>query len=339
MKLATLRRGGRDGRLAVVSRDLARAAVSEGIPPTLQAALDDWSANAPRLAAFAARLEAGEVEEAFPFDERDVHAPLPRAYQWVDGSAYVNHVELVRRARGVAMPLSLWTDPIMYQGGSDTFLGPRDPIPVGDEAAWGTDFEAEVAVVVDDVPMAASREEALAAIRLVLIVNDVSLRGLIPDELAKGFGFLHGKPSAAFGPVAVTPDELGEAWDGCKVHLPLRVHLNGALFGEPNAGADMTFDFPTLIAHAAKTRALGAGTIVGAGTVSNRERASGSCCIAERRVIETLDGGGPVTPFLASGDVVRIEMTDAAGRSVFGAIEQRVVPFAGTSARAGRHAA
>ncbi len=327
MKLATLRRGGRDGELVVVSRDLSRAVLAEAVAPNLQAALDDWARVAPALSALAGRLERGEAEDAFAFDPTQAAPPLPRAYGWVDGSAYVNHIELVRRARGVPMPDSFWTDPIMYQGGSDTFLGCRDPIPVGDEAGWGADFEAEVAVVVDDVPLGATREQAEAAIRLVVILNDVSLRGLIPDELAKGFGFLHGKPSTAFAPVAVTPDELGVAWDGTKVHLPLAVDLNGERFGAPNAGIDMTFDFPALITHAARTRALGAGTIVGAGTVSNRDRAAGSCCIAERRVIETLDEGAPRTPFLRFGDVVRIEMSGPDGASVFGAIEQRVVPL------------
>ena len=323
MKLATLARGGRDGTLVVVSRDLSRAAFPAPIAGTLQAVLDDWSTKAPALAGFSARLDAGEIADTFPFDPSDAAAPMPRAYQWVDGSAYVYHIELVRKARGVPMPPSFWTEPIMYQGGSDTFLGPRAPILIGDEA-WGADFEAEVAVVVDDVPVGATREQARDAIRLVAIVNDVSLRGLIPDELAKGFGFLHGKPSSCFAPVVVTPDELGWAWDGGKVHLPLSVHLNGSLFGAPNAGVDMTFEFPDLIAHAAKTRALSAGTIVGAGTVCNRDRATGSCCIAERRVLETLDTGRASTPFLQPGDTVRIEMKDRAGHSVFGAIEQAV---------------
>jgi fumarylacetoacetate (FAA) hydrolase len=327
MKLATLRRGGRDGELAIVSRDLSRAVPARNIVATLQGALDDWATLSPRLTDLAARLERGGLDDTFPFDPAEATAPLPRAYQWIDASAYVNHIELVRKARGAPMPASLWTDPIMYQGGSDTFLGCRDPLPVGDEASWGADFEAEVAVIVDDVPLGATREQAQAAIRLVVILNDVSLRGLIPDELAKGFGFVHGKPSTAFAPVAVTTDELGEAWDGTKVHLPLVVQLNDEVFGNPNAGVDMTFDFPALITHAAKTRALSAGTIVGAGTVSNRDRATGSCCIAERRVIETLDEGAPRTPFLRIGDVVRIEMTGSDGMAVFGAIEQRVSPL------------
>jgi fumarylacetoacetate (FAA) hydrolase len=324
MKLATLRRGARDGELVVVSQDLARAVSASGIASTLQAVLDDWAGMAPALLELAAMLERGDAEGSFAFDPAEAAAPLPRAYQWVDASAYVNHVELVRKARGAPMPPSIWTDPIMYQGGSDTLLACRDPLLVGDEETWGADFEAEVAVIVDDVPLGATREQAQAAIRLVVILNDVSLRGLIPDELAKGFGFLHGKPSSAFSAVAVTPDEFGGSWDGTKVHLPLVVHLNGELFGAPNAGADMTFDFPFLIAHAAKTRALCAGTIVGAGTVSNKDRGTGSCCIAERRVIETLDHGGPQTPFLRVGDVVEIDMAGRDGQSVFGGIRQQV---------------
>ncbi|HKV00150.1 MAG TPA: fumarylacetoacetate hydrolase family protein [Vineibacter sp.] len=327
MKLATLRKGGRDGALAVVNRTLALAIEVPDIAPTLQAALDDWANRAPALARVSDQLNAGTLGGAFAFDPGRAAAPLPRAYQWVDGSAYVNHIELVRKARGAPMPASLWTEPIMYQGGSDTFLGPRDPIPVANEAGWGADFEAELAVIVDDVPLAASRAQAAAAIRLIVLLNDVSLRGLIPDELAKGFGFLHGKPSTAFAPVAITPDELGSAWDGTKVGLPLCVDLNGARIGAPHAGIDMTFDFPALIVHAAKTRALSAGTIVGAGTVSNRDRAKGVCCLAEKRVLETLDTGAPITPFLRHGDFVRIEVRADDGQSVFGSIEQRVVPL------------
>ncbi|MEI9889229.1 MAG: fumarylacetoacetate hydrolase family protein [Rhizomicrobium sp.] len=327
MKLGSLKKGGRDGTLVVVSRDLSRAVAVPRIAATLQGALDRWSALSGPLAQVYEDLCRGDMADAFAFVPAQAAAPLPRAYQWLDGSAYVRHIELVRAARGVAMPPSLWTDPIMYQGGSDTMLGPCDPIPVGDADAWGADFEAEVAVIVDDVPMAASRETAARRIALVTLVNDVSLRGLIPAELAKGFGFLHGKPSTAFAPVAVTPDELGDAWDGCKLGLPLRVALNGRPFGQPNAGIDMTFDFPTLIAHAAKTRALGAGTIVGAGTVSNADRRAGSCCIAERRMLEVLEGGVAVTPFLRAGDRVRIEMTGRDGLSPFGAIEQSVVSW------------
>ncbi len=259
----------------------------------------------------------------FPFDPAACASPLPRAYQWADGSAYVNHVELVRKARGAEMPESFWTDPLMYQGASDSFLGPRDPIVMADEA-WGIDFEAEVAVVTGDVPMGVSADDSGQYIRLIMLVNDVSLRNLIPGELAKGFGFFQAKPSSAFSPVAVTPDELGEAWDGGKLHLPLVSTLNGEVFGRPDAGVDMTFDFPTLIAHAAKTRPLAAGTIVGSGTVSNKDRSAGSSCIAERRMIETIEKGAPETPFLRFGDRVRIEMFDQEGASLFGAIEQEV---------------
>jgi fumarylacetoacetate (FAA) hydrolase len=336
MKLASFKHG-RDGRLTVVSRDLTRAADAAAVAPTLQAALDDWQAAAPRLIEIADALEAGRIAH-LPFDPTRCAAPLPRAFQWVDGSAYVNHVELVRRARGADLPASFWTDPLMYQGGSDSLLGAHDPILAAEEG-WGIDFEAEIAVIVDDIPMAVGRSAAGAAIRLVMLVNDVSLRNLIPAELAKGFGFLHGKPSSAFSPVAVTPDELGEAYDGAKVSLPLVSHLNGSLFGRPNAGVDMTFDFPTLIAHAAKTRPLSAGTVVGSGTISNkdddggpgrpvREGGVGYSCIAEQRTVETIRTGKPETPFLKFGDQVRIEMLDTGGRSIFGAIDQTVLPYA-----------
>ncbi len=332
MKLATLKDGSRDGRLAVVSRDLTRFLDAGTIAPTLQAALDDWGAVSPKLEELSERLEAvpalGER-----FREREAMSPLPRAFQWADGSAYINHVELVRKARGADMPESFRTDPLMYQGGSDSFLGPRDPILMADEA-WGIDMEGEVAVVVGDVPMGASPEAARAAIRLVMLVNDISLRNLIPAEIAKGFGFFQSKPSSAFSPVAVTPDELGEDWDGGKVDLPLCVDLNGVPFGRAQAGVDMTFDFPALIAHAAKTRALGAGTIIGSGTVSNTldggpgkpvsEGGVGYSCIAELRTVETIEHGEPKTPFLKFGDVVRIEMKDRTGHSIFGAIEQTV---------------
>lgn len=327
MKLASLRHG-RDGKLVVVSKDLTRAALAEGIAPTLQAALDGWADVAPRLEGLAESLEHGAVP-SFRFRERDCAAPLPRAYQWLDGSAYVTHVELVRLARGAELPPSFRTDPLMYQGGSDGFLGPREPIPMTDEG-WGLDLEAEVAVVTDDVPMGTTPEAAGARIRLVTLVNDVSARALIPQELAKGFGFLHGKPASAFAPVAVTPDELGEAWRGWKVHRPLLSFVNGRPLGRPDAGTDMTFDFARLIAHAATTRRLGAGTLVGSGTVANAaardpESGVGSSCLAERRMLETLWHGAPATPWLRFGDVVRIEMRDAAGRSIFGAIEQTVV--------------
>jgi len=330
MKIASLKHG-RDGRLVVVSRDLTRATEADTIVPTLQAALDDWERVSPYLHDLAEQLEHRAVPD-FRFHEHDCAAPLPRAYQWADGSAYVNHVELVRKARGAQMPESFWTDPLMYQGGSDAFLGPRDPILLADEA-WGIDFEGEIAVILGDVAMGASREECAAAIRLVMLVNDVSLRNLIPGELGKGFGFLQAKPSSAFSPVAVTPDELGDAWDGGRLHLPLISTLNGELFGKPNAGIDMTFDFPTLIAHAARTRPLTAGTIIGSGTVSNKdadggpglpiaEGGLGYACIAEQRTVETIRHGEARTPFMRYGDKVRIEMKDARAHSIFGAIEQ-----------------
>lgn len=334
MKLASLAHG-RDGRLVVVSRDLTRATDAFPVVPTLQAALDDWDRHALRLADLAEGLEHGSVP-SFRFHEHDCAAPLPRAYQWLDGSAYVNHVDLVRKARGAPMPESFWTDPLMYQGGSDASLGPRQAVQARNEED-GIDFEAEIAVVTGDVPMGASREEALAAIRLVMLVNDVSLRNRIPNELAKGFGFVQSKPSSAYSPVAVTPDELGNAWRDGRLHLPLLAQVNGALFGKPDAGTDMTFDFGTLIAHAAATRRLSAGTIVGAGTVSNRdadggpgrpvaEGGRGYACIAEQRMVETVRQGAPKTPFLRFGDTVRIEMKDAAGHSIFGAIEQDILP-------------
>lgn len=335
MKLATLKNGTRDGRLVVVSRDLTRLTDASFLAPTLQAALDDWRRIAPHLAALAESLEHGSVPSE-RFHEHDAHSPLPRAYQWADGSAYVNHVELVRKARNAEMPASFWTDPLMYQGGSDAFIPPRDPIRMADEG-WGIDLEAEVAVIVDDVAMGADREQAREAIRLVMLVNDVTLRTLTAPELAKGFGFFQSKPSSAFSPVAVTPDELGEAWDGGKLHLPLCVDLNGKPFGRANAGIDMTFDFPALIAHAAKTRPLSAGAIIGSGTISNKkdggpgkpiaEGGSGYSCIAEQRVIETIQSGEVKTPFLRFGDTVRIEMKDKAGHSIFGAIEQKVEKY------------
>ncbi|HVV63262.1 MAG TPA: fumarylacetoacetate hydrolase family protein [Pseudolabrys sp.] len=335
MKLASLKEG-RDGRLVVVSRDLSRCADASAIARTMQSALDDWEAAAPRLIEIADALEAGRIAHlAFAPDK--CAAPLPRAFQWLDGSAYVNHVALVRKARGAEMPASFWTDPLMYQGGSDTMLGPRDPIALADEA-WGIDCEAEVVVILGDVPMGATREEAAQAIRLIMLVNDVSLRNMTGPELAKGFGFVQSKPASAFTSVAVTPDELGAAFDGNKVNLPLLSFINGKPLGRPIAGNDMTFDFPTLIAHAAKTRALSAGTILGSGTVSNRdadggpgkpvgEGGLGYSCIAEQRTVETILHGKPSTSFLKFGDRVRIEMLDAQGRSIFGAIEQEVVRY------------
>ncbi len=323
MKLASLRHG-RDGRLAVVSRDLKNCVVVPGIAPTLQAALDGWADIAPQLEDVYALLNAGKADGAHPFDTKNCLSPLPRAYQWADGSAYVTHVELVRKARGAEMPPSFWTDPLMYQGGSDSFIGPTDPIVAGDEA-WGIDFEAEVAVITDDVPYGTGAADAAGHVKLLMLVNDVSLRNLIPNELAKNFGFFQSKPASAFSPVAVTPDELGAAWREAKLHLPLHVALNGETFGEPDAGVDMTFSFAQLIAHAAKTRALVAGTIVGSGTVSNKSGNVGSCCIAEKRTLETIESGKPVTPFMKFGDRVRIDMRDAAGHSIFGAIDQHVV--------------
>ena len=333
MKLATRRNGKRDGELVVVSRDLARCVAVPEIARTLQEALDDWGSTAPALAAIAAELNAGRMYDARPFEAATTMAPLPRAYQWADGSAYVNHVELVRKARGALMPPEFWTDPLMYQGGSDNMLGATGDIVVDDEA-WGVDFEAEVCVVTADVPMGTPASEAGRYIRLLMLVNDVSLRNLVPAELAKGFGFVQSKPASAFSPVAVTPDELGDAWRDWKVHLPLRSSLNGALFGRPNAGIDMTFDFARLIAHVAKTRDLEAGSIVGSGTVSNKEGdgpgrpvaagGAGYSCIAEQRTVETLMSGAPATPFMRFGDRIRIEMQDAQGRSIFGAIDQRV---------------
>ena len=323
MKLATLKQGGRDGTLVVVSRDLARCQPVPGVARTLQAALDDWDVAAPQLAEVYDALNNHAARHALPFDSSLCHSPLPRAYQWADGSAYVNHVELVRKARGADMPPEFWTDPLMYQGGSDSFVGPRDPILARDEA-WGIDFEAEVAVITGDVAMGETSADCRRHIRLLMLVNDVSLRNLIPAELAKGFGFFQSKPASAFSPVAVTPDELGEAWDGGKVHLPLVVHLNGELFGRPNAGVDMTFDFPQLIAHVAKTRELEAGSIIGSGTVSNVDRSTGSGCLAERRCLETIAEGKPKTPFMRFGDRVRIEMFDGGGGTVFGAIDQQV---------------
>jgi fumarylacetoacetate (FAA) hydrolase len=333
MKLASLADGTRDGRLVVVSRDLTRCVEVPEIARTLQHALDDWNRCAPAFAAISDMLNRERLPDARPFDASHAMAPLPRAYQWADGSAYVNHVELVRKARGAPMPPEFWTDPLMYQGASDHMLGACEDIVLADEA-WGIDFEAEVAVVTDDVPMGTSEAGAGGYIRLLMLVNDVSLRNLIPLELAKGFGFFQAKPASSFSPVAVTPDELGDAWRDGKVHLPLVSHLNGALFGHPNAGVDMTFSFHRLIAHVARTRELEAGSIVGSGTVSNKENGEpgrpaaqggiGYSCIAEQRTVETITGGAPSTPFMRFGDRIRIEMLDAQRNSIFGAIDQRV---------------
>jgi fumarylacetoacetate (FAA) hydrolase len=326
MKLASLKEGGRDGTLIVVDRDLKRAVRATNIVPTLQKALEDWPAVSPRLAELAAKLRDDKAPGSFELDTAALAAPLPRAYQWADGSAYVVHVELVRKARGVEMPPSFWTDPLMYQGGSDSFIGPTDEIELADEA-WGIDFEGEIGVITDDVPMGISTEAARKHIKLVTILNDVSLRNVIVGELAKGFGFFHGKPATAFAPVAVTPDELGEAWNGARLDLPLISTFNGREFGHPNAATDLTFDFGQLIAHAARTRHLEAGTVVGSGTVANRDASVGCSCIAERRVRETIDTGKPVTPFMKFGDHIRIEMFDRAGQSIFGAIDQKVVKY------------
>jgi fumarylacetoacetate (FAA) hydrolase len=322
MKLASLNQG-RDGVLLVVSRDLRHAVAVPSIAATLQAALDNWAELQAPLQAVYQRLNGGQEAEAFAFAQSACASPLPRAYHWADGSAYVNHIELVRKARGAQMPESFWTEPLIYQGGADSFSPPHGPIVVADEA-WGIDLEAEVAVITDDVPMGVSPSDAAAHIRLLMLVNDVSLRNLIPAELAKGFGFYQSKPSSSFSPVAVTPDELGASWADGKLHLPLVSQINGRLFGQPNAGVDMTFNFPTLLAHAAKTRLLGAGSIIGSGTVSNSDRSAGSSCLAETRMLETLAHGKASTPFLSFGDRVRIEMFDAAGQSIFGAIDQRV---------------
>jgi fumarylacetoacetate (FAA) hydrolase len=324
VKLASLK-AGRDGRLVVVDAALKECVPAGGIAQTLQQALDDWERCAPQLRELAAALEARAVKDALPFDAHACAAPLPRAYHWVDGSAYVNHVELVRKARGAEMPASFWTDPLVYQGGSDDLLGPTDDAAFASEE-FGIDFEAEVAVLVGDVPMGSSADSVRtrADIRLVMLANDWSLRNLIPAELAKGFGFYQSKPATAFSPVAVTIDELGAAWHESRLHRPLVTHVNGAQFGAPEAGVDMTFDFAELVAHCAKTRNLRAGTIVGSGTVSNYDRSKGSACLAERRMLEQLEFGAPRTPFLSFGDRVRIEMLDVHGRSIFGAIEQRV---------------
>ncbi len=325
MKLATLKDGTRDGQLAVVSRDLKTAQIADGIAPTLQRALDDWGFIVPQLEQIYEQLNAGKAHRAFDFDPKRCMAPLPRAFQWADGSAYVNHVELVRKARNAEMPESFWHDPLMYQGGSDDFIGPADDILLASEE-WGIDFEGEVAVVTDDVPMGTTPEQAASHIRLLMLVNDVSLRNLIPAELAKGFGFFQSKPASSFSPVAVTPDELGDAWREGKVHLPLRVTWNSTLVGQPNAGVDMVFNFPQLIAHLARTRNARAGTIIGSGTVSNKDTKKGYTCIAEKRCLEMIAEGEAKTAFMKFGDRVRIEMLDVHGKSIFGAIDQQVEP-------------
>ncbi len=328
MKLASLKQGGRDGTLVVVSKDLQRAVAVPGIAATLQKALEDWQSAAPRLNRVYEALNHGNVEtidaeSVLALDMSALAAPLPRAYEFVDGSAYLPHVARVRKARGAEVPASFYTDPLMYQAVSAGFYGPRDPVRVPSEA-YGIDLEAEVIVITDDVPMAITPEQAASHIQLIGLVNDVSLRNLIPDELAKGFGFLQSKPRSALSPVLVSPDELGDAWQDSKVHLPLLTHINGQWFGAPEAGVDMQFNFAQLIAHAAKTRPLSAGTIVGSGTVANEDTSLGASCFAEQRTVETLRDGKPSTPFMKFGDVVRIEMLDKNGDSIFGAIEQRM---------------
>jgi fumarylacetoacetate (FAA) hydrolase len=342
MKLATLKQGGRDGTLVVVNRALTHCRAVPAIARTLQAALDDWEACEPQLRQVYEALNSGAFADPEVFDPALCHSPLPRAYQWADGSAYVNHVELVRRARGAELPPSFWTDPLMYQGGSDSFVGPRDPVYALSED-WGIDLEAEVAVVTGDVRMGCSVADAARSVRLLMLVNDVSLRNLIPAELAKGFGFFQSKPACAFSPVAVTPDELGADWSDSRVHRPLTVHLNGALFGQPDAGTDMVFNFAQLIAHAAKTRELEAGSVIGSGTVSNKQGGLqgssianggvGYCCIAELRTYETIESGEPKTDYMKFGDRVQIDMSDRAGASIFGAIEQTVTRYPGAATR------
>ena len=324
MKLASRKTTqSRDGELCVVNSSLTHAVSARSIAPTLQAAIEQWEECVPPLRKLYQKLNEGSLDNTFPFHEASMASPLPRAYQWADGSAYVNHVELVRKARGAEMPANFWTDPLIYQGGSDGFLGPRDPIPVMSES-FGIDFEAEVAVITNDVPMGTTAKAAEKHILLIMLVNDVSLRNLIPDEIAKGFGFFQSKPASSFSPVAVTPDALAPFWDGLRLHLPLYSYLNDTLFGEPNAGIDMTFSFPELIAHAAKTRDLAAGTIIGSGTVSNLDRSKGSSCIAEKRMLEILAEGKPTTPFMHFGDSIRIEMRNEQNVSIFGTIDQRV---------------
>ncbi|QLD48567.1 fumarylacetoacetate hydrolase family protein [Paraburkholderia fungorum] len=326
MKLATLKDGTRDGQLIVVSRDLHTAAIADAIAPTMQRVLDDWAFYAPQLQDLYDALNQGRARNTFPLDVSECMAPLPRAFQWADGSSYVNHVELVRRARGAEMPPEFWTDPLMYQGGSDDFIGPKDDVLCASEE-FGIDFEAEVAVITTDVPMGATPDQALKCVRLVTLVNDVSLRNLIPAELAKGFGFFQSKPATSFAPVAVTPDELGESWREGRLHRPMIVHWNNKKVGQPDAGTDMVFHFGQLIAHAAKTRNLRAGAIVGSGTVSNKDTKRGYCCIAEKRCLETIEHGAPQTEFMKFGDTVKIEMFDEAGKSIFGAIEQGIAPL------------
>ena len=326
MKLASYDNGRRDGQLMLVSRDLTKAVAVPAIAHTMQQLLDAWELLNPQLVELYDALNQGLMDNAIAFDEAKCLSPLPRAYQWADGSAYVNHVELVRKARGAEMPATFWTDPLVYQGGSDCFIAPKADIPLASEE-WGIDFESEIAVITDDVPMGVTTENADKHIKLLMLVNDVSLRNLIPGELAKGFGFFQAKPSSSFSPVAVTPDELNDKWQDSKVHLPLITHLNNALFGQPNAGVDMTFNFSQLVSHVAKTRPLGAGAIIGSGTISNYDRSAGSSCLAETRMLETIADGKPTTSFMGFGDRVRIEMLDENNQSIFGTIDQQVVEY------------
>lgn len=326
MKLASYNNGRRDGQLMLVSRDLTKTVAVPAIAHTMQQLLDGWDLLRPQLQELYDALNEGMLDNAQAFDEAKCLSPLPRAYQWADGSAYVNHVELVRKARGAEMPETFWTDPLFYQGGSDSFIAPKADIPLASED-WGIDFESEIAVITDDVPMGVSTDNAVKHIKLLMLVNDVSLRNLIPGELAKGFGFFQSKPSSSFSPVAVTPDELGVRWEDSKVHLPLITYLNGELFGRPNAGVDMTFNFSRLVSHVAKTRPLGAGAIIGSGTISNYDRSAGSSCLAEKRMLEVIAEGKATTPFMRFGDTVRIEMLDDNDVTIFGSIDQKVVEY------------
>ncbi|GIU21590.1 2-keto-4-pentenoate hydratase [Shewanella hafniensis] len=326
MKLASYNNGRRDGQLMLVSRDLTKTVAVPAIAHTMQQLLDGWDLLKPQLQELYDALNEGMLDSAQAFDEAKCLSPLPRAYQWADGSAYVNHVELVRKARGAEMPETFWTDPLFYQGGSDSFIAPKADIPLASED-WGIDFESEIAIITDDVPMGVSSDNAAKHIKLLMLVNDVSLRNLIPGELAKGFGFFQSKPSSSFSPVAVTPDELGARWEDSKVHLPLITHLNGELFGRPNAGVDMTFNFSQLVSHVAKTRPLGAGAIIGSGTISNYDRSAGSSCLAEKRMLEVIAEGKATTPFMRFGDTVRIEMLDDNNVTIFGSIDQKVVEY------------
>ena len=323
MKLGSLKGMGRDGALVLVNEDLTKIKSVTDVAPTFQSAIENWTTIEPQLMEINRGLNSGVVVGSMRYDPNVMAAPLPRAYQWLDGSAYVNHVELVRRARGASIPDSFWIDPLMYQGGSDNFLGPMDPIYIKDES-WGADFEGELAVIVDDVPLGVTPQEALKHIKFLMLLNDISLRNLIPEELGKGFGFVHGKPPTSFAPVAVTVNSLGKYWRDGKLHLPLLVHLNRRKVGWVNAGIDMTCDFPSLVAHAAKTRPLGAGTIIGSGTVSNADQSHGYSCIAEIRMIETINNGSPETPFMQYGDRIELDIQDDEGRSIFGSIDQHV---------------